>query len=101
MAVAEDMKAHDVDLATRVPEERCKSIAHAEEGTLANTACRRPVRVWNDQEQMLGIRRDMGLPAVLEVVVVVDCAAPLNFSKNFRLWNGNHGKTSTPPRLGP
>ena len=41
-----------------------------EEGFLASRAGLRPVSVRNDQEEMLRIGRDVGLPKVLEVVVV-------------------------------
>ena len=69
-AVAINVEAHDVHFAACIAEEGCKTSRDAEEGFLASMAGLRSVSVRYDQEEMLRIRRDVGLPKVLEVVVV-------------------------------
>jgi len=69
-AVAEDMEADDVDLASGIAEERSQAKQDPGVGVLACSAGLVPVGVRDNEEQVLGIRSDVRLPEVLEVVVV-------------------------------
>ena len=77
-AVAEDVDADDVDLASRITEERSEAADDAGVGVLPGGAGLVPVRVRHDEEEVLRVGRDVGLPEVLEVVVVGRGAAPLD-----------------------
>jgi hypothetical protein len=64
------VQAEDVDLASWVTEERAESSQYVAVGMFADAAALLPVDVGHDEEQVLGVRGDVGLPQVLQVVVV-------------------------------
>src|SRR5450830_1462270 len=69
-AVAEDVDADDVDLTSRITEERAEADEDPGVGVFASGAGLVPVGVGDDEEEVLGVGGDVGLPEVLEVVVV-------------------------------
>ncbi len=75
--VAEDVTRQDIDLATWVAEERAHPVGHPQEGPFSRSAALAPVRIRNDEEEMLDILRDVRLPDVFEVMVVRHRSAPL------------------------
>lgn len=77
-AVAEDVEADHVDLAARVSEEGAEPGQHPVERPLPGRAGLVPVGVGDDQEEVLGVRSDVRLPDVLEVMVVGGGAATLD-----------------------
>src|SRR5450756_2592607 len=70
-AVAEDVDADDVDLTSRITEERAEADEDPGVWVFACGAGLVPVGVGDDEEEVLGVGGDVGLPEVLEVVVAV------------------------------
>ena len=75
-AVSEDVDADDVDLTSRITEERAEADEDPGVGVFASGAGLVPVGVGDDEEEVLGVGRDVGLPEVLEVVVCLLYTSP-------------------------
>lgn len=77
-SVGEDVCAEDVDLPPGVPEEGAEASCHQLERTFTSRAIGPPVVPRNDQEQVVGVGRDVRLPEILQIVVVGGRTAPLD-----------------------
>lgn len=80
--VAEDVQADDIHFATGIAEERGEAATHPAEWLLARRTVLGPIRIGDDQEEVLGVSADMGFPKVLDVVVIVDSSTPFHFSED-------------------
>ena len=76
------MQTDDIHFATGIAEERREAAANPAEWLLARRTVLGPVRIGNDQEEMLGVSADMCFPKVLDVVIVVDSSTPLHLSED-------------------
>jgi hypothetical protein len=77
-SVAEDVDAEDVDLSSFVAEECSEAAGNQRERLSAWGAIGAPIVVRHDQEEVLGVRSDVRLPQILEVMVVRRGPATLN-----------------------
>jgi len=76
------VRADDVYFTSWVTEECADPLTDAMERTFARPTEGIPVTHWHDEKQMLSIRSDVGLPHVLEVVVVCCGSATLDLCEN-------------------
>lgn len=81
-SVSEYVQTDDIHFATGIAEEGCEATAHPAEWLLARRTVLGPIRVGDDQEEMLGVSADMCFPEVLDVVIVIDSSTPLYLSED-------------------
>ena len=80
--IAEYVQADDIHFAAGIAEEGCEAATNPAEGLLTRRPVLGPIRIGDDEEEMLGVSADMGFPKVLDVVVVVYSPTPFDFSED-------------------